>query len=250
MENVKSRIEFHRDDHKISGHLWGRKEEPQHAVILCHGFLANEKMCHKYAALLEQQGFMAVTFDFCGGGIGVKSEGRSQDMTVFTEMADLMAVVKGVRSRYAPLSISLLGCSQGGLVSAMVAREPGNEIYKLILLYPALCIPDDARKGKMMFYKFDPENIPEVLGRFPMKLGGEYARSVKELDPLEMIRGYDGPVLYLQGSEDNVVDVSYARRAKEVYHNCQYHEIAGGGHMFRGEHDLEACRLISAFMSE
>jgi len=40
---------------------------PQDVVIMSHGFMANERMCHKYAKLLAEMGFLTVTFDFCGG---------------------------------------------------------------------------------------------------------------------------------------------------------------------------------------
>ena len=37
-----------------------------------------------------------------------------------------------------------MGCSQGGFVSALVAAKNNFPIEKLVLFYPALCIPDDA----------------------------------------------------------------------------------------------------------
>ncbi len=237
-----------RDELTIRGHIWGDSSPGSHAVILSHGFLANEKMCRKYAKLIAGLGFPAVTYDFCGGGVICRSDGRSQDMTVLSEKADLLAVIEAVKTRLAPGCISLLGCSQGGLVSAMAAKELAGRIKTLILFYPALCIPDDARKGKMMFYRFDPDNIPDILGRFPMKLGGDYARTVIGKDPYELIGGFNGPVLYLHGTKDKVVDISYARQAVKLYENCEYHEIAGGGHMFRGACDKQACEWLAGFM--
>lgn len=237
-----------REQLKISGKIFGDIGQKRTVVILSHGFLANQKMCKKYAKLLAEAGFIAVTFDFCGGGLGCKSEGKSENMTLFTEKADLLAVIDFIKQQPYTENIVLLGCSQGGLVSAMVAKELGTEIEKLILLYPALCIPDDARAGKMMFYEFDPNNIPDILGNFPMKLGGDYARCVIEMDPFMQIGGFDGPVLYLHGTADDIVDISYARKAKELYPNCEYHEIQDGGHAFRGKQDKEACKLLINFM--
>ena len=79
------RITFNRAGLKIRGHVFGKAPHPQDAVILSHGFMANERMCHKYAKLLAEMGFLTVTFDFCGGGIFSRSDGLSQDMTLFTE---------------------------------------------------------------------------------------------------------------------------------------------------------------------
>ena len=238
-----------RDGLTIRGYLYGDTSAPQEAVILSHGFLANQSTTIPYAKLIAELGFVAFTFDFCGGGIGSKSDGKSVDMTVLTEMEDLKAVYQYVSAQPFVTGVSLLGCSQGGFVSAMVARDLGERVKRLMLFYPALCIPDDARKGKMMFYKFDPQNIPDVLGRIPMKLGGDYARSVVGMDVYEEVKGYTGPTLLLHGAKDDIVDISYARKAREVFPNCTYHEIEGGGHGFSGKYDEEACEYLKAFLT-
>ena len=64
-----------RDDLMIRGHLFGETEPGRRAVILSHGFLANEKMVFGYAEALAEEGFLAVTFDFNGGGLGSTSDG-------------------------------------------------------------------------------------------------------------------------------------------------------------------------------
>ena len=243
------RVVFSRNALKIRGHMFGKKDYPQDAVILSHGFLANERMCFRYAKLLAEMGLLAITFDFCGGGILSRSDGRSEDMTIFTEKADLLAVVEEVKNRFSPKSISLLGCSQGGFVSGLLAAELGEKVIdRLILFYPAICIPDDARKGKMMFFRFDPKSIPDVLGRFPMKLGGDYARTVIDMDPYKALKEYTGPVLLIHGTADKIVDISYSRKLKDIYPNCSYAEIEGGGHMFKGKADDEACQILQNYM--
>ena len=235
-----------RDGLTIRGFAYGEVGLP--AIIISHGFLANQSTTKDYAVALAKEGFLAITFDFKGGGIGSKSGGRSVDMTVLTEKKDLLAVVEAVQDQFHPLSICLMGCSQGGFVSAMTAKELGDSIHGLILFYPALCIPDDARKGHMMFYKFDPKNVPDILGRIPMKLGGNYARAVMDMDPFDEIKGYPGPVLLVHGTEDNIVNISYARRAKECFTNCEYREIIGGGHGFSGKYDTEAKEILIRFI--
>ena len=249
MSAPKTPFSCQRGELTLRGYGFGEQVPGKHAVILSHGFLANQSTTRNYAVALAEQGFLAVTFDFNGGGIGSKSDGKSVDMTLLTEKEDLLAVVKAVQAQFCPASISLMGCSQGGFVSALTAKALGPEVIRrLILFYPALCIPDDARKGHMMFYRFDPKNIPDVLGRIPMKLGGEYARAVIDMDPFEEIRGYEGPVLLVHGTEDKIVNISYARRAKECYPDCEYHEIVGGGHGFSGAYDREATQILLSFM--
>lgn len=246
----KEKFSCQRDTLTIRGHAWGREAAPKPAVILCHGFMANETMCHTYARVLAELGYVAFTFDFCGGGLGSRSDGKSENMTLLTEKQDLLAVIDYVKKLpYVDgAHISLLGCSQGGFVSALAAKELQDGIESLILFYPALCIPDDARKGKMMFFKFDPSNIPDILGSFPMKLGGEYARCVIDMNPFDEISGYKGRTLLLHGTADEIVNISYARTAKDLYPNCRYEEIENGGHGFSGRYDRQACDILTEFM--
>ena len=240
-----------RDNLTIRGHVWGKQDGAQKAVILSHGFLANERTCFTYAKLLAEMGFLAVTYDFCGGGIICRSDGRKQDMTVLTEKEDLRAVIKYVREQFDVAEIFLLGCSQGGFVSGLTAAELGAEnIAGLILFYPAICIPDDARAGRMMFYKFDPENIPDRLGWFPMKLGGDYARCVIGMDPYEEMKGYEGPVFLIHGTADPIVNISYSQKLRDIYPVCTYVEIEGGGHGFKKQYDLQACEALRQFMAD
>ena len=223
---------------------------PRPAVILCHGFLANQKMCAGYAKFLEKLGFAAVTFDFCGGGLACSSDGKSRDMTVFTEEKDLLRVIEHVKTlAYIKAEdISLLGCSQGGYVSALTAADEPGLINRLILLYPALCIPFDARKGKMMFYHFDPSCIHDTLGLLPMELGGEYARSVIDKDPFEQISGFSKPTLIIHGTNDNIVDAEYSKKAFKCYPKGELKLIEGAGHVFHGKDDAKARQFIKEFL--
>ncbi len=245
----KENFTCQRDNLKIRGHVWREKDGVLPAVILSHGFLANESTCHGYAKLFASLGYAAFTYDFCGGGLGCRSDGRSEDMSVLTEIADLEAVLACVKEREDIDSgdISLLGCSQGGFVSALTAKSH-PEIRNLILLYPALCIPDDARRGKMLMFEFDPQNMPELLCRIPMKIGRGYAEAVMDWDYKEVIKGYQGHTVLLHGTEDKIVNVSYAREAKNCFPDCHYYEIQGGEHSFRGEHDREAMKILTEEM--
>lgn len=245
----KERFTIERNGLTIRGTRYGEPVGHTPAVILSHGFMANSSMCQTYAKLLAETGYLAFIFDFCGGCLVGRSAGKTTDMSVLTEKEDLAAVIRYVVSLpYLDHDrISLLGCSQGGFVSAMVAADMPERIASLVLLYPALCIPDDARKGRMMFAKFDPAHVPEKIWCGPMRLGAGYVQAVQNMAPYEAIRGYTGPVLYLHGTADKIVDIGYARRAKPEYPNCEYHEIDVGGHMFRGKHDRLAQAYIKAF---
>lgn len=86
------------------------------AVILSHGFNGIGGDLAHYAEQLAGWGFAAYVFDFCGGSSRSTSDGRFQDMTVFTEVQDLAVVAAYVCGLPYINSedLTLMGCSQGG----------------------------------------------------------------------------------------------------------------------------------------
>ena len=240
-----------RDGLTIRGHLYRAAEGTLPPVILCHGFGADETSNRVYAEELAKQGYAAYAFDFCGGGRRTKSDGSTAEMTVFTEIKDLRSVMDYVKQQpdIDASRLTLLGCSQGGAVCAMTAKLYPDEIWKLVLFYPALCIPDDARVGKMLFARFDPKNLPPILCRFPMKLGACYASSVMEMDIFNEIGGFNGPVMLIHGTKDKVVDISYSNKASTLYPNCTYYVLEKAGHGFRGKRDREAIGALRMFLA-
>ena len=62
-------------------------------VIISHGFGGSHSFGRPYAEALAAEGYMCYAFDFCGGGNSSRSDGATTDMSVFTERADLKAVI-------------------------------------------------------------------------------------------------------------------------------------------------------------
>lgn len=222
-------------------------------AIVCHGFMAWQDTVQQYTKFLAELGYCAYSFDFCGGSVlsRGKSDGKTTDMSVLTEVRDLEAVISHVQSLpYTSKTLLLMGCSQGGFVSALTAAKYPDLADRLVLFYPALCIPDDARAGKMMRARFDPKNIPDVFRCGPMKLGKCYAADVMDMDPFEQVKVYSGPVLIVHGTEDKIVHPNYARQAQKCYPNAQLHLIEGGTHGFSKKYDAIAMNYLKDFLSE
>ena len=201
---------------------------------------------------------MSYCFDFNGGCvIKGKSDGKTTEMSVLTEVKDLEAVItyaKGQEYTNAD-DILLMGCSQGGFVSALVAAKQKENIKRLILFYPALCIPDDARSGKMMFAKFDPQNIPDIIKCGPMTLGKCYPADVIDMNPFEEIKKYQRDVLIVHGTADKIVNPDYAKKAKEAYLEVNENRVVklefieNGAHGFSKKHDVLALNAIKEFLA-
>ena len=248
----------YRDGLKINGTLFlpkTRKNEKLPIAIVCHEFMANQLFSFPYAKALAGIGFAAFCFDFCGGGLVSTSWGSRRDMSVLTEISDLKAVIRFAQSlsNTDESELLLVGCSQGGLVAALTAAQMPETVNGLVLLYPALCIPDAARGGEMLWLKFDPSHIPEKMHAGPMPLGRRYAADVMNMDAFRQIAGYSGKVLLLHGDKDTIVDISYAEKAESVYQaagaDVRFVVIPGGKHIFRKPSQIrQATQEITAFV--
>ena len=259
---LKSKFECKRETITLRGTHYRPQGDHLPIAIVCHGFMANQGSVRRYARALAGMGYAAFCFDFSGGCLfDGKSDGKTTDMSVLTEVADLQAVIAYARtlSYTDSQSVLLMGCSQGGFVSALTAAKADSAVSKLILFYPALCIPDDARAGKMMFAKFDPANVPEQFRCGPMKLGSRYVTDVIHMDPYQEIGGYSGNVLIVHGTADPIVRPDYSERACETYQNrtpvdpaqpphTEFFPIEGGKHGFSKKHDTLALNAVRTFL--
>lgn len=200
------------------------------AIIVSHGFSGDYTSEAPYCRALAEYGYVTYSFSFCGGSKTLtpeelKSEGDTTETTVWTEVADLIAVKDYVKALpyIDPRQIILMGCSQGGLISGLAAAKCGAEIYKLVMVFPALCIPDHARRGCLGGASYDPKHVPQVLDCGKILLGKSFHDTVADMDVFLELEAYKGPVLILQGLEDQTVNYSYAIRAKESYAPGQCH---------------------------
>lgn len=257
MKNIsKATFSCQRDGLTIRGYEFRPQGVKLPIAIVSHGFMANQSTVKHYAQFLADMGYAAFCFDFNGGSVLMgKSDGKTTDMSVLTEVNDLCAVIEYAKGlEYTDsTNILLMGCSQGGFVSALTAAKLKGQISKLVLFYPALCIPDDARNGKMMWARFDPQNIPEIVRCGPMKLGRCYIADVVNMNPYEAIKDYAGDVLIVHGTADQIVNLRYAEQAVETYkselynRSVIYHAIDGGKHMFSKLHDRIALQYLREF---
>lgn len=251
-----------RDGMTIRGREYRPDGKCSVAVILSHGFGGTGSDLDSYARQLAQEGYLCLTFDFCGGSPRSSSDGSFQEMTVFTELSDLEAVMEYASGLPQVTRLMLMGCSQGGFVSALAAAAHPEQVEKLVLFYPALCIPEDSRRGQMLMYSFDPSNVPERIEaaqdpNIPFKMepiGGEYVKCVQKMDAFAAIASYPGPVLIVHGDSDRAVNVVNSRRAQAAYHSvrplrCQLAEITGADHGFRDREDVHAMELVRCFLA-
>lgn len=150
-------------------------------------------------------------------------------MTIFTEVEDLRAVVKTVKSleNVDSSKVYLLGSSQGGLVSALLTDECTDEFAGMILFYPAFNIPEMVK----LFCSFG--NWGD-FGNFSgmVSMGEKYINSIKDYDVWSHIGKFSKPVCIIHGTKDIIVPISYSEKAVGLYPSATLYKIEGANHGF------------------
>ncbi len=226
----------------LYGKLYVADDGKRHpALIISHGYNgSNEDFsedCHYFA----QNGIAAFAYDFAGGSTRSKSSGKTTDMTLLSEKDDLLTVLDYIRSLDCVDSskIFLLGGSQGGLISALVADERPDAIRALALYFPALCIPDNWREKYP-----EGSKIPDVIDFWGMRLGRPFVETANEIDIAKQTGHFDRPVLIVHGDRDAIVPLSYAEDAAKRYPDAGLSVLKGEGHGFRPEGAAQARTLV------
>ena len=228
-----SAIEVSHHERTVYGDAYIPDAEEFPLVIFSHGYNGYKDDFKSDAAYLMDEGVASITFTFCGSGARDKSGFGTTNMTLFTEREDLEALmdyakdIKGFNGK-----LYLFGGSQGGMVSAIAAQERPQELTGLVLIFPAFSIPDDwsSRYPKSSFPT--AEDIPQRIPWWGVDLGRDFAATARDLDIYERMGEFEKPVLIFHGTSDNIVNVSYSKRAAEIYPNCTLKIYPGAGHGF------------------
>lgn len=220
--------------------------EEMPTVIFSHGLGGNYRVGRQYAEALASHGYVVYCFDFCGGSSGSKSDGSTLEMSIFTEQADLEAVISLMQSLdYVDSdNLFLIGTSQGGAVSAITGAAHPDEIRGMVLLYPAFVLVDQANE---LFQSED--EIPDTYHFLWMNLGRTYFEPLLNYDVYTDIAAYDKDVLLIHGDADSIVPLSYSERALKSYASARLEVLPGAGHGFSGEDANQAIRWMLEYLN-
>lgn len=232
-------------------HIYGILSKPRYTgrkqpvAIIAHGFNGTHAVGYSYFKTLNDLGYQCYAFDFPCGSVYSRSDANTMNMSVLDEQSDVEAIVRYFRQQpdVDADHIVLIGESQGGFVSAMTAAHIPHQISKLVLVFPALCIPDNwnHRYPKVT-------DIPDTTRLWNVPLGRRFFMQLRNIDIFKACKRYPKPVLIVQGDADAVVSMKDTRRAVKLYKNARLHVIPGAGHGFRHEEQQQSLEQIKAFL--
>lgn len=236
LSDTEKEIYFYRDDMKIFGkvHL-PEGEGPFPVLIFAGGFGAPYTYTEDYAKVFADNGIAGVVFDYVGAYNFTPSGGNYLDKTIFTEVADLHAVLDGVLTlpEIDREHLFLWGHSFGGIVATCVAAERVNEVEGLLLVEPAYYMHD-------LFKELYPEGteIPIVLTE-PLVVSRKFVEDLISFDSYDRMQEFDKDVLLFMGTVDEEgeleVQLDYYGRAVETFPSAQMEMVDGADHYFMGE---------------
>ena len=212
--------------------------------IIAHGFNGTYHYGRSYFDVMQKLGYQCYVFDFPCGSVNSRSDNNTLNMSILDEQSDLRAIVNYFRSQ-GHQHIVLIGESQGGLVSALTAAQMKDKVSQLVLVFPALCIPENwrARYPKL-------SDIPEVTELWGVKMGRRFFEEIHDMNTFKIIGKYRGPVLIVQGDKDQVVLIDDSKRAQKLYKDARLHIIPGAGHGFKPKEFQEEAGQLEKFLKK
>jgi pimeloyl-ACP methyl ester carboxylesterase len=207
-------------------------ENSKGLVVMFHGFTGhmneNGYLFKELSTQLAEHGFSSIRFDYRGNGI---SDGRFNEMTFDTVLADARNIVKYAKSLNINEKLIILGFSMGGAAASMVAKEFEEDLEKLVLLAPAASMMTSVvgryRNNPNVIW-YDENNID--MGGYLMSKA--FIDSFDDLD-LYQNTNLNVPVIIIHGEKDMAVPVEYGKKYSELYPNCEFYMVPESEHCFQ-----------------
>ncbi len=226
---METQVEFRSGEDHVFGVLHLPEGRPAAGILMCHGFTGHKAETHRLfvgaARDLARHGLVVLRFDFRGSG---DSGGEFRDMTVSREIEDAVAALDYLSSRPEVDSdrVGVLGLSLGGCVAACLAGR--DDRVSALALWAAVAHP--ARIRERLASAFGEDDVLDMEG---WELGRAFLDDVLGVEPLQEVRGYDGPSLVVHGTADESVPPSDASEYRlALGERCRLHMVEGADHVF------------------
>lgn len=207
------------------------------AVLMLHGTASSRDevgdMYAREARSLAEHGIASLRIDFAGSG------DSTQPQTAFTyteEVTDALSALDWLSARddLDPERLALLGFSQGGRVAATVA---GTDPRVKALATWSTWVEDGSTAVNL--FGEQPVKDAEANGEVLVDLGfrtwtysREFFDSIRASSPLRDIATFAGPILAVNGSEDELAPQSQQMIDAAASTDTTLHTVPGADHIY------------------
>ena len=244
------------DDKQLYGKITAPrdyKSKKLPTIVIAHGLNNTLEQYDMYSQLLAKQGYLVYSFDFYGGSRQSKSGGQDMlNMSVKTELTDLTQVMEKLRSEafVDKSKMSLFGASQGGVVASLYTAAYPDRVHKLLLIFPAFVLFDDAKATYHELGSPDYDQLPDSLTHHTTTLGKIYLIDALDIDIRAEQAKITAPTLIIHGTDDAVVPYQYAVEASQTIPNAELVTVEGGEHRIDERFAITAAPAIQKFLKE
>ena len=244
------------DDKQLYGKITAPrdyKSKKLPTIVIAHGLNNTLEQYDMYSQLLAKQGYLVYSFDFYGGSRQSKSGGQDMlNMSVKTEFTDLTQVMEKLSSEtfVDKSKMSLFGASQGGVVASLYAAAYPDRVHKLLLIFPAFVLFDDAKETYRELGSPDFDQLPDSLTHHNTTLGKIYLIDALDIDIQAEQAKITAPTLIIHGTDDAVVPYQYAVEASQTIPNAELVTVEGGEHRIDERFAITAAPAIQKFLKE
>ncbi|WIY52249.1 alpha/beta fold hydrolase [Devosia sp. YIM 151766] len=155
------------------------------------------------APKLAEAGIASARFDFAGNGDSPVDYVEYTPSSGLQDGQDVIAYMQGL-DQVADDRLGLLGWSQGGMIAMMAAIHTPDEVKSLVT-WAGVVDMSDYMADKYDEAKANGFTVMEFDWREPLNLSVDWFDEVRALDLATDLAGYDGAVLAIAGSNDDVV---------------------------------------------
>ena len=244
------------DDKQLYGKITAPrdyKSKKLPTIVIAHGLNNTLEQYDMYSQLLAKQGYLVYSFDFYGGSRQSKSGGQDMlNMSVKTEFTDLTQVMEKLSSEtfVDKSKMSLFGPSQRGVVASLYAAAYPDRVHKLLLIFPAFVLFDDAKETYRELGSPDFDQLPDSLTHHNTTLGKIYLIDALDIDIQAEQAKITAPTLIIHGTDDAVVPYQYAVQASQTIPNAKLVTVEGGEHRIDERFAITAAPAIQKFLKE
>lgn len=238
-------------------HKGVRCKERVPLVIICHGFVGSrigvDRLFVKTARRLAEGGYLVIRFDYLGCGESTGTYGNEGVESMIAQTRAVLEYGLGC-SDVDPTRVTLIGHSLGGAVALLTAAQ--DRRVKNLVLWSAVGYPfNDIVKitGREVYDDSKKYGHADYLG---YEFNPVFFESLGIYQPFQEALKFNGNVLVVHGTSDDVIPVDYAFLFQKIFWmrregRCDKEIIFQADHTYSsGEHCSQLLKLTLGWLDQ